>query len=106
RGLSDGRGQLMLPLPYPRPHLTLGSPLSGGGPSVIDQSWTVSLTVRYARRIAVPDVPDIEDVLTQPIAFTTDATLGSVRNCCSRLCSSRRRGRRLNRTRRMECQNI
>jgi hypothetical protein len=75
RGLCDQRGQLMLPLPYPRPHLTLGSPLHAGGPSVTDQSWNVDLAVRYARRVPVPDRPDLEDILTQPIAFTTSATL-------------------------------
>ena len=75
RGLTDERGQMMLPLPYPRPHITLGSPLHAGGPSVTEQAWNVDLTVRYARRVPVPSRPDLEDILTQPIAFTTSAML-------------------------------
>jgi hypothetical protein len=75
RGLADQRGQLLLPLPYPRPNITLGSPLHAGGPNVTDQSWNVGLTVRYAPRVPAPNRPDLEDILTQPIAFNTSATL-------------------------------
>ena len=46
-----------------------------GGPDVRRQTWNVDFTIRYARRDPVPDRPDLEDILTQPIAFTTSAML-------------------------------
>jgi hypothetical protein len=69
RGLADERGRVMLALPWPPPHVVLGSLPSA------DPAWSVDLTIRYARRAPVPTRPDLEDVLTQPIAFTTTATL-------------------------------
>jgi hypothetical protein len=67
-GMADADGRVMLPLPYPKPVVTLGSPLgsplAGGGP-ITQQSWPVTFTVRYRRRVPAPRVPDLVDVLTQ-----------------------------------------
>jgi hypothetical protein len=73
RGLADARGRVMLALPYPRPQIVLGSLPGSGGPDLRQQVWNVDLTIRYARRDPVPDRPDLEDILTQPIATTTSA---------------------------------
>jgi hypothetical protein len=77
RGLADERGRLMLALPYPPPHIVLGSLPGSGGPEPRDQTWNVDLTVRYERRPVVPVRPDLEDILTKPTALTTSATLRS-----------------------------
>lgn len=69
RGLADERGRVMLAIPYPPPHIVLGSLPSS------EPTWSVDLAIRYARRTPVPTRPDLEDVLTQPIASTTNATL-------------------------------
>jgi len=68
-GLADAGGRVMLPLPYPKPVVALGSPLGsplGGGGPITQQSWPVAFTVRYHRRTPAPGVPDLADVLTQP----------------------------------------
>lgn len=75
-GLADAGGRVMLPLPYPKPVVALGSPLGsppGGSPGtggpITQQSWPVTFTVRYGRRTpapGIPGVPDLADVLTQP----------------------------------------
>jgi len=75
RGLADERGRLMLALPYPRPHIVLGSIPGSSGPELREQTWSVDLTIRYARREPIPIRPDLEDILTQPIATTTSETL-------------------------------
>jgi hypothetical protein len=66
-GLADGAGRVLLPLPYPKPIVTLGSP---GSPSLplTSQTWTIDFTVRYRRRAPAPAIPDLVDVLTQPAA--------------------------------------
>jgi hypothetical protein len=64
-GMADAGGRVMLPLPYPKPPVELGSPLGAGGP-ITQQSWPLAFTVRYRRRAPVPRVPDLADVLTQP----------------------------------------
>jgi len=68
-GLADADGRVMLPLPYPKPALSLGSPLGsplGGGGPITRQSWPVAFTVRYRRRAPAPRLPDLADVLQQP----------------------------------------
>jgi hypothetical protein len=68
-GLADADGRVMLPLPYPKPALSLGSPLGsplGGGGPITRQSWPVAFTVRYRRRAPAPRIPDLADVLQQP----------------------------------------
>ena len=75
RGLADARGRVMLALPYPRPQIVLGSVPGNGGRDFRQQAWNVDLTIRYARRDPVPDRPDLEDILTQPIATTTSAII-------------------------------
>jgi len=71
-GLADAGGRVMLPLPYPKPVVALGSPLGsplGGGGPITQQSWPVAFTVRYRRRTpapGIPGVPDLVDILTQP----------------------------------------
>jgi hypothetical protein len=74
RGLADARGCMMLALPYPPQHIVLGS-LPGSGADLHLQTWNVDLTIRYAARDPIPRRPDLEDILTQPIASTTSATL-------------------------------
>lgn len=68
-GLADGSGRVLLPLHYPKPVVTLGSP---GSPSLplTSQTWTIDFTVRYRRRVPAPAIPDLADVLTQPAATT------------------------------------
>ena len=66
-GLADENGGLMLPLSYPKPVITLGSPGSPPMP-ITGQTWPIDFTVRYRRREPVPAVPDLADVLTQPAA--------------------------------------
>jgi hypothetical protein len=68
-GMADADGRVMLPLPYPKPVLALGSPLGsplGGGGPITQQSWPVAFTVRYRRRAPAPPIPDLADVLRQP----------------------------------------
>ena len=66
-GLADGAGRVLLPLPYPKPIVTLGSP---GSPSLplTSQTWPIDFTVRYRRRVPARAIPDLADVLTQPAA--------------------------------------
>lgn len=73
-GVADERGVLMLPLPYPKPVITLGSMATGNVP-LQDQTWTVTLTVRYRRRTTpLPDLPNLYDVLSQPVATAWQTT--------------------------------
>jgi hypothetical protein len=72
-GMADARGRLMLPLFYPKPVITLGSPGSINTP-LTQQTWPVDFTVRYRRREPVPAVPDLVDVLTQPPATAWEQT--------------------------------
>lgn len=66
-GLADAAGRVLLPLPYPKPVVSLLSPGSPGLP-LTSQTWPIDLTVRYRRRVTVPVIPDLADLLTQPIA--------------------------------------
>jgi hypothetical protein len=84
-GLADGAGRVMLPLPYPKPVVTLGSP---GSPSLplTAQTWPIDFTVRYSRGVSIPAVPDLAAVLAQPaatvwrdVARTTPLTQGTLR---------------------------
>ena len=84
-GVADERGRIMLPLPYPKAVITLGS-LSTPNTPLTDQTWSVDFTVRYRRRAPVPSMPDLYDVLTQPVAtawrettFVTPLTQGTLR---------------------------
>lgn len=67
RGLADRQGRVMLPLFYPKPVITLGSPGTVNTP-LTQQAWPVDFTIRYRRRAPVPETPDLVDVLTQPAA--------------------------------------
>jgi hypothetical protein len=70
-GMADADGRVMLPLPYPKPVVTLGSPLGsplGGGGPITQQSWPVTFTVRYRRRAPVPQIPNLIETLAQPPA--------------------------------------
>jgi hypothetical protein len=84
-GLADAAGRVMLPLPYPKPVVTLGSP---GSPSLplTAQTWPIDFTVRYSRGVSIPTVPDLAAVLAQPaatvwrdVARTTPLTQGTLR---------------------------
>jgi hypothetical protein len=72
-GMADIEGRVMLPLFYPRPVITLGSPGSANTP-LTQQTWAVDFTVRYRRREPVPEIPDLVDVLTQPAATAWEQT--------------------------------
>src|SRR5437867_1460769 len=76
-GLADARGRIMLPLPYPKPVITLGSMATGNVP-LQDQTWTVNFTVRYRRRTPVPELPNLFDVLSQPVATAWQTTAFSI----------------------------
>jgi hypothetical protein len=84
-GMADAGGRVFLPLPYPKPIVTLGSP---GSPSlpVTSQTWTIDVTVRYRRAAAAPAVPDLAAALSQPaatvwrdVARTTPLTQATLR---------------------------
>jgi hypothetical protein len=66
-GVADRQGRLLLPLFYPKPVIILGSPGSVNTP-LTQQSWAVDMTVRYRPRDPVPEIPDLVDILTQPLA--------------------------------------
>jgi hypothetical protein len=72
-GMADLEGRVMLPLYYPKPVITLGSPGSTNTP-LTQQTWAVDFTVRYRRREPVPEIPDLVDVLTQPAAMAWEQT--------------------------------
>jgi hypothetical protein len=80
-GLADAGGRVMLPLPYPKPVVALGplpgsplgSPPASGGP-ITQQSWPVTFTVSYRRRTPAPAIPDLVDILTQPMATAWQET--------------------------------
>jgi len=72
-GMADRQGRVMLPLFYPKPVITLGSPGNTNTP-LAQQTWAVDFTVRYRRREPVPDIPDLVDVLTQPAAQAWEQT--------------------------------
>ncbi|MBV8519275.1 MAG: hypothetical protein JO197_17910 [Acidobacteria bacterium] len=72
-GMADAQGRVMLPLFYPKPVITLGSPGSVNTP-LTQQTWAVDFTVRYRRRTPVPALPDLVDVLTQPPATAWEET--------------------------------
>lgn len=66
-GLSDEKGRVLVPLRYPKPVITLGSPGTLKTP-LTKQTWSVGITVRYRRREPVPSIPDLADILSQPAA--------------------------------------
>ena len=66
-GLSDERGRVLVPLLYPKPVITLGSPATPKTP-LTSQSWAVDVTIRYSRREPIPTIPDLADILSQPPA--------------------------------------
>jgi hypothetical protein len=72
-GVADWRGRILLPLPYPKAVITLGSMATSNVP-LQDQTWTVDFTVRYRRRATVPELPDLYDVLSQPAATAWQTT--------------------------------
>jgi hypothetical protein len=72
-GMADRQGRIMLPLYYPKPVITLGSPESTNTP-LTQQMWAVDFTVRYRRREPVPEIPDLADVLTQPAVSAWEQT--------------------------------
>jgi hypothetical protein len=73
-GMADANGHVMLPLLYPKPVITLGSPGSVNTP-LTQQEWAVDFTVHYRRRDPVPELPDLADVLAQPAATAWAETL-------------------------------
>ena len=76
-GMADENGRVMLPLPYPKPVVTLGSPGSPPMP-ITAQSWPIDVTVRYRPRSPVPLVPDLSDLLTQPAVTASADAAGTV----------------------------
>lgn len=82
-GIADGSGTVMLPMPWPTPILTTSSgppppPLSG-------QTWQVTVSVRYRRRVPPPEVPDLAEILSQPRVQTSTAELSFGRELVLRL---------------------
>jgi hypothetical protein len=72
-GVADERGRILLPLPYPKPVITLGSMPTTNVP-LQDQTWTVDFTVRYRRRATVPPLMELYDVLSQPAVTAWQTT--------------------------------
>jgi hypothetical protein len=57
RGVADEKGRVVVFLPYPEPPWHGSSP-PPGSMSLSDQTWPVSLTVRYSPAAASPPFPD------------------------------------------------
>ncbi len=78
-GVADTRGRFAVVLPYPEPEEATGSPPTGGR-ALFDQSWTLTLSVRYAPAalVALPgtEIPDYGSVLDQGLAEVWES-LGS-----------------------------
>ncbi|HMF96382.1 MAG TPA: hypothetical protein VKE96_18905 [Vicinamibacterales bacterium] len=66
-GMADAGGRVFLPLAYPKPIVTLGSP---GSPSlpITSQAWTIDFTVRYSRAATIQASPDLAATFAQPAA--------------------------------------
>ena len=92
RGVADERGEVAAVLAYPEVSaLPPWSPPGVPTPRLrlADQSWTIDVTVRYRRNLprvrpdpAQPAVPDLCDVIQQPVATVATssppATLGEL----------------------------
>jgi hypothetical protein len=69
---ADAAGQLGLLFAYPEPYHSvfppLTSPLLGQRPPLADQTWPLQLRVYYRPWNPVPKIPDLCQVLVQPLA--------------------------------------
>lgn len=65
RGMADEKGRVLVPLRYPKQLITLGSPGMPTTP-LTRQTWPVAVAVRYRRRAPIPEIPDLDEVLSQP----------------------------------------
>ena len=78
RGLAGADGRLLLVLPYPEAAASgQGPSLSPTGPAdppLTQQTWTLSLAVRYAAKPTVPAFVDLCQALTQPLAHAWSDT--------------------------------
>ena len=63
---ADAGGRVFLPLPI-LPIVVLGSPATPRVP-ITAQTWPIDVTVRYARSLTVPVMPNLAAALTQPAA--------------------------------------
>jgi hypothetical protein len=66
-GVADADGRVLVPLLYPKPVVTFGSPGIVRRP-LTEQEWPVDVTIRYRRRDPIPNIPDLDDILSQPPA--------------------------------------
>lgn len=68
-GLTDQRGRIALYFDYPEiNHATLGSPPSNQKRALSDETWNLTVEVRYAATTPPPMVPDWHAVVQQPTA--------------------------------------
>jgi hypothetical protein len=65
RGMADERGAVAVPLPYPEPSATAGSPPRGSQRSLAADRWTLHVDCRYDRACPPERPPDLCDALDQ-----------------------------------------
>jgi hypothetical protein len=64
-GMADERGQVAVPLPYPAPPHTAGSPLRGSRRPLAEERWSLSIACRYDRSCPPTLAPDLCTALEQ-----------------------------------------
>jgi hypothetical protein len=65
RGMADARGRTVVPVPYPRPTASTGSPLRGQRRPLARERWPLRVTCRYGR-LPADHPPELCRALDQP----------------------------------------
>jgi len=64
RGIADKKGNIVVMFPYPEPVIALSESM----PQPDGPSWTAEIAVFYKRKSTPPDVFDLQETLSQPVA--------------------------------------
>jgi hypothetical protein len=64
-GMADDRGRIAVPIPYPEPSSTAGSPPRGSQRSLSAERWALHVGCRYDRSCPAERPPDLCDALDQ-----------------------------------------
>jgi hypothetical protein len=67
RGMADAGGRVLVPVPYPRPTASTGSPLRGLRLALAREHWPLHVTCRYGR-LPADRSPELCRALDQPPA--------------------------------------